>query len=291
MNSMNKRTFGFTLIELLVVISIIALLLAIMTPALNRARESARRTICLSNGSQLFNGWSVYAANSNDRLIHAMTTRALLTGPKRLIWKITKLHPYPSWVAMPEYVGTSVPTWYLQDPFFADAMIKMGTLWPTMGNLKSYRCPSAKTEDSARSYAISTYMNGYKGGESGDDAGDLAARGRAMVDRQSRIERPSERLAMICQGGIESKNYGFECYSPFLTLNRRWRDIPPAVHMGQNGTTLTFADGHNEYWTWDGDYRNVDVQRGIPQGINQPRPIDDEDFNRVYRAVWGRPRY
>jgi len=44
---------GFTLIELLVVISIIALLIALLLPALSRARESARRTQCLSNQKQI----------------------------------------------------------------------------------------------------------------------------------------------------------------------------------------------------------------------------------------------
>jgi len=61
---MNKRR-GFTLIELLVVIAIIALLLAILTPALSKVKNQARKLICLSNLRQIGAGALVYA-DEND---------------------------------------------------------------------------------------------------------------------------------------------------------------------------------------------------------------------------------
>ncbi len=56
-----KPKNGFTLIELLVVISIIALLIGILLPALGAARESARNAVCKSNQRQIGIAWTVYA--------------------------------------------------------------------------------------------------------------------------------------------------------------------------------------------------------------------------------------
>jgi prepilin-type N-terminal cleavage/methylation domain-containing protein len=69
MNSpqLNRRP-GFTLVELLVVIGIIALLIAILLPSLNRARESARRTACLSNLRQVHQSYMLYGLSSKDDL-------------------------------------------------------------------------------------------------------------------------------------------------------------------------------------------------------------------------------
>ena len=55
----NKK--GFTLVELLVVISIIAILLAVLIPSLNKARELARRIVCASNAKNTFLAMSSYS--------------------------------------------------------------------------------------------------------------------------------------------------------------------------------------------------------------------------------------
>lgn len=65
---------GFTLIELLVVIAIIALLAAILFPVFARARESARRSSCLSNMKQLALGVLQYAQDNDGRLTGATGT-------------------------------------------------------------------------------------------------------------------------------------------------------------------------------------------------------------------------
>ena len=63
-----KHRFGFTLIELLVVISIIALLIAILLPALGMARASAQDAQCMANEKQVYTSAFAWAAENNDRL-------------------------------------------------------------------------------------------------------------------------------------------------------------------------------------------------------------------------------
>ncbi|SVB01006.1 uncharacterized protein METZ01_LOCUS153860, partial [marine metagenome] len=70
---MRRKQHGFTLIELLVVIAIIAILAALLLPALAKSKSLATGAACQNNQKQLALAWTMYATDNSDKLCGGST--------------------------------------------------------------------------------------------------------------------------------------------------------------------------------------------------------------------------
>lgn len=82
-----SQVSAFSIIELMVVVAIMSLLLAILIPSLNRARETSRRTVCAANLRQIGVGLFAYA-NENQDIGPAVMSRMGTTAPRVLLSKV-----------------------------------------------------------------------------------------------------------------------------------------------------------------------------------------------------------
>jgi len=125
---MLRRRTGCTLIELLVVIAIIGILAAMVFPVFARARESARRAVCLSNVKNISLAIQMYLADNNDTLPpgeHRQEVRDFFAAH-------AESEEDADWCSSHiAHVGNP----YLQWPVILDEYIKNRDVW---------RCPSAK---------------------------------------------------------------------------------------------------------------------------------------------------
>lgn len=210
---------AFTLVELLVVIGIIALLVAILLPVLNRAQEAGRRTACLSNLRQLTTAWMMYADDNKDRLVNAHPGQG-----DPLPWVVATTIPNPKGGGTITVQGNH------------DDSMKYGALYKYARTTKVYHCPGDDGFHKV-SYAINCWLNG--------EAGFCGA-----IKKRGEIGRDDRTFVFIEENdwrnnGNTGYNQGSFAARP---TGNSWVDYPGAWH--NNGACLGFADGHAEYWQW-----------------------------------------
>jgi len=257
------KSRGFTLIELLVVIAIIAVLLAILMPALHRVREQGKRAVCLSNLRELTLAWILYADENDDKLVNG----AAGFSNANMSWG-----DHRNELAWVDAVSSDWDT-QLQG-------IRDGALWPYLKNVKIYRCPTGRRGE-ALTYAIMFSMNAVCHTEVQGVKG-------AHIKIRSEIRNPAPpyRIVFIDEGWMTPDAYAVNY------TTEQWWDDPPVRHG--DGTTLSFADGSADHWKWKG----VDtIKRARSQEVGHsgnwtPETYDGfQDLYRMQRGCWGRLGY